>query len=84
MKRYLTPYILADLQKKMVFLGGPRQVGKTTLAKNIASTYEKSTYLNWDIRTDAEKIRLGQHESESQLVIFDEIHKYPNWKNHLK
>ena len=26
---YITPYILEDLNKKMVFIGGPRQVGKT-------------------------------------------------------
>ena len=33
MQRYLTPYIIQDLQKKMVFIGGPRQVGKTTESK---------------------------------------------------
>jgi hypothetical protein len=31
--RYLQPMIAADLQRKMVFLGGPRQVGKTSLAR---------------------------------------------------
>jgi predicted AAA+ superfamily ATPase len=32
MQRGLLPILVADLEEKMVFLGGPRQVGKTTLA----------------------------------------------------
>ena len=50
-KRYLFRSIKGDLKKKMVFVGGPRQVGKTTLAlsflKNISNKYP--AYLNWDI-----------------------------------
>ena len=46
MKRYLEPHIRQDLAKKMVFIGGPRQVGKTTMAKNIAQDYANPTYLN--------------------------------------
>jgi predicted AAA+ superfamily ATPase len=30
--RYIVDFIVSDLRKKMVFIGGPRQVGKTTLA----------------------------------------------------
>lgn len=47
--RYLTGQIEADLQEKMVFLGGPRQVGKTTLALSLLSngTPEHKAYLNW-------------------------------------
>ena len=36
-ERYLEPFIATDLKKKMVFLGGPRQVGKTTLSKQIGN-----------------------------------------------
>ena len=34
-KRYLDKDIAADLRDKMVFISGPRQVGKTTLALEI-------------------------------------------------
>jgi len=32
--RYIEKAVTADLQQKMVFVGGPRQSGKTTLAKH--------------------------------------------------
>jgi len=55
--RYITPYILEDLQKKMVFVGGPRQVGKTTIAKAILSeTFPAGRYLNWDFDEDRQNI----------------------------
>ncbi len=34
-KRYLTNDVIADLTKKMVFIGGPRQIGKTTFALSL-------------------------------------------------
>ena len=40
--------ILADLQKKMVLLAGPRQAGKTWLSKEIAKHYQRPIYLNYD------------------------------------
>jgi hypothetical protein len=47
--RYIAANILEDLTRKMVFVGGPRQVGKTTLAKAIlSSNYPSGRYLNWD------------------------------------
>jgi hypothetical protein len=83
--RYLYPYIVKDLVKKMVFVGGPRQVGKTTLAKFIGEgEYRKPLYLNWDNRDDRKKIIAGRFDYESDLLIFDEIHKYKQWKNYLK
>ncbi|MBU3965649.1 ATP-binding protein [Patescibacteria group bacterium] len=83
--RYLYPYIAKDLVKKMVFVGGPRQVGKTTLAKLIGKgEYQNPLYLNWDNRDDRKKIIAGQLDYESDLLIFDEIHKYKQWKNYLK
>ena len=83
--RYLHPYIAKDLKKKMVFIGGPRQVGKTTLSKIIgAQEYKKFLYLNWDNREDRKKIIDGKFESEAKLIIFDELHKYRPWKNYIK
>ena len=51
MKRYLEDVILEDLEEKMVFLGGPRQVGKTTLALNLlkGASENHPAYLSWDV-----------------------------------
>lgn len=80
-ERYLATQILKDLDKKMVFVGGPRQVGKTTLAKDLLPTPEG--YLNWDVAEHRERI-LNKEFPLSPLWVFDEIHKYRNWRNYLK
>jgi uncharacterized protein len=83
--RSISKYILEDLNDKMVFIGGPRQVGKTTLAKDlIAPHFKKTTYYNWDNRFDRKKIILDELPGSSGLIIYDEIHKYKKWKNYLK
>lgn len=84
--RYLQNYIIDDLKEKMVFISGPRQVGKTTLSKQIGDNFfsEKYSYLNWDNRFDRKMVLNGVFPAEKELVVFDEIHKYKNWKNHLK
>ena len=83
--RYLDKYIKQDLAKKMVFLGGPRQVGKTTLSKEIIkSSGSSGLYLNWDSVTDQKKILNGDWFDNNKLIVFDEIHKYPKWKNLVK
>lgn len=40
----------------MVLLAGPRQAGKTWLAKNIAAQYKNSVYLNYEHGPDREII----------------------------
>ena len=80
--RYLTPYLLNDLKKKMILLSGPRQTGKTTLAKSLIK--ENSVYLNWDIRSDQKIIRDASWDKDASLVVLDELHKYLKWKNYLK
>lgn len=84
--RYLIPCILDDLfDKKMVFIGGPRQVGKTTLGNNlIANFFKKTNYYNWDNRNDRKIILSSSWESDTELIIFDEIHKYKKWKSFMK
>ncbi len=82
MSRFLSQFILNDLSKKMIFLSGPRQSGKSTLSKKLI--LKNSTYLNWDIGKD-KKIILNQlWDKKSNLVILDELHKFNKWKNYLK
>jgi len=61
----------------MVFIGGARQVGKTSMAKYIAEHhYKRSDYLNWDVREDRRHILQSSFKGDAQLILFDEIHKY--------
>lgn len=86
LSRYLEKSILEDLAEKMVFLGGPRQVGKTTLAKTLGQGRFKENvkYLNWDAREDKKRILAGTFAADEALIIFDEIHKYRHWKTFIK
>ncbi|MBU1085411.1 MAG: AAA family ATPase [Candidatus Beckwithbacteria bacterium] len=84
-KRYLTENIVSDLTEKMVFIAGPRQVGKTTLAQGIGKqTFTSFTYFNWDYQPDRKEIINSRFPAESKLIIYDELHKYKNWKNQVK
>jgi len=83
--RYLTPFIVEDLKDKMVFVGGPRQVGKTTLCRNfIATHFRNHAYFNWDNRTDRRAITSSAWPGDAELLILDEIHKYRQWKGLIK
>jgi uncharacterized protein len=79
--RYLASQVQADLVRKMVFVAGPRQVGKTTLALGLAGG--RAGYLNWDVAEHRERILKGELPP-GKLWIFDEIHKYRRWRNYLK
>ena len=65
----------------MVFVAGPRQVGKTTLAKRLLG--RKPGYLNWDIPEHREAILRGELPVSS-FWVFDELHKYRLWRTFLK
>lgn len=81
-KRYLAEQTLQDLKQKMVFIGGPRQVGKTTFAQSLLPK-QQYTYLNWDI--DAHRALILKKEfPEKKLLIFDEIHKNRKWRGYVK
>ena len=83
MKRYLDDRVQADLARKMVFLTGPRQVGKTTLSRALIAQ-RGGQYLNYDVAGDR-AIILGQRWSpQAPLLVLDEVHKMPGWKSWLK
>ena len=82
--RYLSGLIACDLKRKMVLLSGARQAGKTTLARDLIASFSQGQYLNWDVLEDRGIIQRRSWNVDSQLLIFDEIHKMPDWKNWLK
>ena len=81
-----------DEEKHLVLISGPRQAGKTTLAKTIASKEKSSLYFNYDIHSSKAKLHTNPTFFEDvdrkgealPLIILDEIHKYSDWKNYLK
>lgn len=81
--RYLTADLEKDLTRKMVFLSGPRQCGKTTLAKALLKKY-RGAYFNWDHEDHRRQILERRWRSDDRLLVFDELHKRPKWKQWLK
>ena len=84
MRRKQIDIIRKDLEKKIVFIVGPRQVGKTWLAKEIAKEFPKSVYLNYDNSAHREIIKKESWLPSTDLLILDEIHKMKGWKNYVK
>ena len=97
----LQRFYLSDIEdhlnrfNQMVFISGPRQVGKTTLAKLIGKRNGVFLYLNWDILDDRALILSGPKKvvealpkdvafPKKPLLILDEIHKYDGWKTYVK
>lgn len=85
---------IADF-RQMIFLTGPRQVGKTTTSLESSKSCKFHYYFNWDIQSDrlkivegpdaiAKAIQLDVLQSMMPIVIFDELHKYGRWKTFLK
>lgn len=81
MKRYLSDFIKEDSDKKIMLISGPRQIGKTTLAKDL---FEDFVYLNYDLPKDREAILKRQWRRTAEAVLFDELHKMPAWKRWIK
>jgi uncharacterized protein len=85
--RYLAPFVASAMARKMAFVGGPRQVGKTTLALALlAPDADEShpAYLNWDDPRDAARLRRLELPPREPLLVLDEVHKYARWRNLVK
>jgi predicted AAA+ superfamily ATPase len=79
--RYISASLQKDLARKVVLLSGPRQAGKTTLAKSLVSSPE---YLNFDVPAERLMIKSQSWDRSANLLILDELHKLKNWKLFLK
>lgn len=97
MKRIYQELITQHLQslRQMVFLMGPRQVGKTTTSLAAAALWPNHHYFNWDNAVErllfiegpssiAKEVGLDELRAKLPVIVFDEIHKYGKWKNFLK
>ena len=81
--------------RQMLFVSGPRQVGKTTIARQLGEEFSTGSYFNWDNPTHRKVILGGPEEiagrlgldrlrTEKPFCAFDELHKYRDWRNFLK
>ena len=92
--RDLQAVLATDLDRydKMQFVAGPRQTGKTTLAKMLASKRPAARYWNYDIPEDRLLLtrkpsffkEIDRPRGTRPLVVFDELHKHRQWKSYLK
>ncbi len=80
--------------EEMIFLSGPRQIGKTTCSQALSQNH-LYFYLNWDNEDHKQLLLQGpsqilaaaqfqQLSLEKPILALDEIHKRPDWKNFLK
>lgn len=81
--RGLEGAIAADLEKKMVMLSGPRQAGKTTLARRLLASFG-GEYFNWDVASHRKALRESRLPEGARMWVFDELHKLRTWRNWLK
>jgi uncharacterized protein len=73
--------IREDLAAKMVLLVGPRQCGKTTLARSLN---DAAAYYSWDVDAHRRALKESRLDPDARLWILDEIHKWRQWRNWLK
>lgn len=85
-KRYIENSVDEDLKSKMVFVGGPRQVGKTTFALTFLSepSEKHPAYLNWDDILIRSALLRGELPPNESIIVLDEIHKFARWRNLVK
>ena len=76
--------------RQMIFLAGPRQVGKTTISNTASSLTKQFVYLNWDYEQDnflilkgpqaiVDEYSLHTPMPQKAILTLDEIHKFKGW-----
>lgn len=80
-ERSATSAIRADLERKIVLVAGPRQSGKTTIARSLT---RDTDCFNYDAAEDRLAIARKWWRRDAELVVFDELHKMRGWKRWLK
>jgi len=85
-QRYLKKPVEEDLKTRMVFIGGPRQVGKTVFALRFLKPpdIKHPAHLNWDNVQARSSLMKGELPAGQPVIILDEIHKYARWRNLVK
>jgi len=86
-RRALRTPVEAALKSRMTFIGGPRQVGKTTLALSLLgpkATAKHPGYLNWDHPSVPPALRRGLLPPNQPRLVLDDIHKYARWRTLMK
>ncbi len=71
MQRYLDEIVRRDLNKKMVLLTGSRQVGKTTLARQVLQTASNWQYFNYDTPVDRKTITAQSWNPDANTPVYD-------------
>lgn len=81
LNRYLLKHLKKGIKDKILIITGPRQSGKTTLAKSLFNSFD---YLNYDNREDHKIILNKSWDRKKKYIVFDEIHKKQKWKTWIK
>ncbi len=94
LRRELQNILYASFRQdgKMLFVSGPRQCGKTTLARMMLAEAASGRYWSYDIPEDQRLLvkqpdfflAIDRDRGVKPLIVLDEIHKYPRWRNYLK
>jgi len=84
--RYLRSHVSRDLGERMVFVSGPRRVGKTTFALGFLSdpTAKNPAYMNWDDNRARAMLLDGRLPPGKGTIVLDEVHKFSRWRNLVK
>jgi hypothetical protein len=81
LERGLLPAVRKDLHRKILLVTGPRQCGKTTLARGLHADHD---YLNYDYAPHRLALRERTWDRKKAVVVLDEIHKMRGWRAWLK
>ncbi len=91
-KQYENLWKELNKDKSLILIAGARQTGKTTFSKQIMNLFSNTEYFNYDFILNKKKIienplffqKINLKDNTKPLIIFDELHKFVNWKNYIK